>query len=129
MFRTTRSQIVALVFVLVIFAVIALSTAGRDATFKKNAALTVATISVADPTAVCNPREVLASPNGYYAKCVATGVGGSSQVYSVTVTFYPSVADAQAESSRRLGRAWLVFEKPRHLTNVTFQREGGTIFD
>ncbi len=129
MFRTTRSQIVAIVFMVVIVTVIALSTAGRDAIFKKNAMLTVATVAVADPTALCNPNEVLASPNGYYAKCTATGVNGSSQVYSVVVTFYPTVADAQAESARRLGRAWLAFEKPRHLTNVTFQREGGAIFD
>lgn len=129
MLKTTRSQVIAIVSVLALFILIAFATRNRDATFKKKALLTVAMITTTDPTRTCDSELIFVTPHGYYAKCSATGGAGSSQVYGVTVTFWQTLEEAKTGSKPQLGRAYLVFEKPQHLTNIAFQREGGNIFD
>jgi hypothetical protein len=116
------------VIFVVLVASASLNAALRDANFKRNATALTNTIAVKDPATLCGPGRALAASNGYFARCMATGIDGTSQIFSVDVTFYPSLRDAAVESPRRLGEAWLVFEKPRRLTSITFRREGGVPF-
>jgi hypothetical protein len=128
MLKGTGSQVVATVFLLVMFVVVALSSSGRNASFKTNATLAIATLAADNnPIELCNSGEAIAAGGGEYARCKAVE---ASEVYAITLTFYPSKKAEEVQSpNQQIGRAFLTFEKPHHLTNAKFKREGGEVFD